>query len=79
MKSSPLRALALALLATPVAFFPCGAAWCQAYPVKPVRLIIGGLPGTAPDVIARLMQPHVSESLRQSLVIDNRGGGVVLD
>ena len=52
-----------------------GPAWCQTYPVKPVRLIIGGLPGTAPDVIARLMAPHVSESLGQSLVIDNRGGG----
>src|SRR5688572_13068961 len=52
-----------------------GSAWCQSYPVKPVRLIIGGLPGTAPDVIARLMSPHITEALGQTLVIDNRGGG----
>jgi tripartite-type tricarboxylate transporter receptor subunit TctC len=51
------------------------AAWGQLYPTKSVRLIIGGLPGTAPDIIARVMQPHVSESLAQPLVIDNRGGG----
>jgi tripartite-type tricarboxylate transporter receptor subunit TctC len=47
----------------------------QPYPVKPIRLVIGGLPGTAPDVIARLIQPHVSEALGEPLVIDNRGGG----
>lgn len=70
MKSSLLHPLALL-----TALLSCGPTWCQSYPTKPVRLIIGGLPGTAPDVIARLMQPHVSESLGQSLVIDNRGGG----
>src|SRR5687767_15741603 len=52
-----------------------GPSWCQSYPVKPVRLIIGVLPGTAPDVIARLMSPHITEALGQTLVIDNRGGG----
>ena len=69
---------ALVLLTAPVVFIAAGPVWCQPYPVKPVRLIIAGLPGTAPDVIARLMQPHVSESLRQSLIIDNRGGGAGL-
>ena len=52
-----------------------GSAWCQTYPAKSVRLIIGGLPGTAPDVIARVMAPHITEALGQALVIDNRGGG----
>jgi tripartite-type tricarboxylate transporter receptor subunit TctC len=73
MKSRWLRAVAL--LTGTVAFVAAVPAWCQPYPAKPVRLIIGGLPGTAPDVIARLMHPHVSESLGQSLIIDNRGGG----
>jgi tripartite-type tricarboxylate transporter receptor subunit TctC len=40
-----------------------------------VRLVIGGLPGTAPDVIARVMAPHITEAFGQTLVIDNRGGG----
>src|SRR5678816_4412644 len=45
-----------------------GSAWCQTYPAKSVRLIIGGLPGTAPDVIARVMAPHITEALGQALV-----------
>ena len=61
-----------------IALVPSGPAWGQAYPTKPVRLIIGGLPGTAPDVIARLFGPGMSESLGQSLILDNRGGGAGL-
>lgn len=64
-------ALSLALVAT-------GSAWGQAYPAKPVRLIIGGLPGTAPDIIARIIGPTMSESLGQVLILDNRGGGAGL-
>jgi len=55
-----------------------GYAWGQTYPTKPVRLIIGGLPGTAPDVISRLISPTISESLGQPLILDNRGGGAGL-
>ena len=61
-----------------IALVPSGSAWGQAYPTKPVRLVIGGLPGTAPDVIARLFGPGMSESLGQSLILDNRGGGAGL-
>ena len=53
-------------------------AWGQAYPTKPVRLIIGGLPGTAPDIIARIIAPSMTESMGQSLILDNRGGGAGL-
>jgi tripartite-type tricarboxylate transporter receptor subunit TctC len=66
---------AVAVLIPSLVLVASGSSWCQPYPVKPVRLIIGGLPGTAPDVIARVMTPHVSEALGQALVIDNRGGG----
>jgi tripartite-type tricarboxylate transporter receptor subunit TctC len=66
---------AFALLAASVALVASGSSPCQPYPAKPVRLIIGGLPGTAPDVIARVIAPSVSESLGQSVIIDNRGGG----
>lgn len=66
------------LLAASIALVPSGSAWGQAYPARPVRLIIGGLPGTAPDVIARLIGPGMSESLGQPLILDNRGGGAGL-
>ena len=65
----------IALLTASAALAAGGSSWCQTYPSRPVRLIIGGLPGTAPDVIARVIGPHVSEALGQSVIIDNRGGG----
>jgi tripartite-type tricarboxylate transporter receptor subunit TctC len=73
MKTTLLRVVVL--LTASLALVAGGSARCQPYPVKPVRLIIGGLPGTAPDVIARVIGPHVSEALGQSVIIDNRGGG----
>ncbi len=65
-------------LAAWIALLAGASAWGQTYPVKPIRLIIGGLPGTAPDVIARLIAPGMSESMGQSLILDNRGGGAGL-
>ena len=72
------RSRAAALLAASIAFVSGGFAWAQAYPVKPVRLIVGGLPGTAPDIIARLVSPTISDGLGQPLIVDNRGGGAGL-
>ena len=69
---------AVVLFAASMALVASGSAWGQTYPAKPVRLIIGGLPGTAPDVIARLIGPTITESLGQPLVLDNRGGGAGL-
>ena len=66
------------VLTASISVFASASGWCQSYPVKPVRLIIGGLPGTAPDVMARVIMPKVSESLGQPIVIDNRGGGAGL-
>ena len=73
MNTGVLRAAVL--LAASILLLAGKSSWSQTYPAKPIRLVIGGLPGTAPDVIARLVQPHVSEALGQPLVIDNRGGG----
>jgi tripartite-type tricarboxylate transporter receptor subunit TctC len=46
----------------------------QAYPTRPVRLILGYAPGNAPDIVARLMGQWLSERLGQPFVIDNRPG-----
>src|SRR5262245_24314454 len=49
-------------------------AWAQAYPSRPVRVIIGFPAGTTADIIARLMGQWLSERLRQPFLIENRPG-----
>src|SRR5207249_4394377 len=63
--------LATSLLAT--------AALAQSYPAKPIRLIVPFAAGGGNDNVARLVGKHLSDSLGQQLVIDNRpGAGGVL-
>jgi tripartite-type tricarboxylate transporter receptor subunit TctC len=49
--------------------------WAQAYPARPVRLIVSSTGGSAPDIFARLIGQWLSERLGQPIVIDNRPGG----
>jgi tripartite-type tricarboxylate transporter receptor subunit TctC len=46
----------------------------QAYPTRPVRLIVGWPPGGGADQVARLIAPSLSERLGQQVVIENRPG-----
>jgi tripartite-type tricarboxylate transporter receptor subunit TctC len=45
------------------------------YPSRPITLIVPFAPGGSSDVVMRLVSKRVSESLKQTIVIDNRPGG----
>jgi tripartite-type tricarboxylate transporter receptor subunit TctC len=63
-------------LAAGVAALPTASrfAWAQAYPSRPVRLIIGYPPGGSADITARLTGQWLSERLGQPVVIESRPG-----
>ena len=46
----------------------------QQYPARPIRFVVTFPPGGTVDITARIVQPKLSESLGQPILIDNRGG-----
>jgi tripartite-type tricarboxylate transporter receptor subunit TctC len=64
------------IFAASLAALALGSGLClaQSYPTKPVRLVVPFPPGGAVDLIARLIQPKMSESLGQTFLIENRQG-----
>ena len=64
-----LRAALLAMLLSAI-----GNASAQAYPTKPVRIVVTGV-GSGGDFAARLLAQGVTATLGQALIVDNRGSG----
>jgi tripartite-type tricarboxylate transporter receptor subunit TctC len=74
MKRRTLKVIAAlaAAAALPLASAP---AWAQAYPNKPVRLIVPFAPGGTTDIIARIVSEKMGGALGQQVLVENKGGG----
>ena len=71
--SSPLRRWALGLAAGMALALP-GAIQAQAYPSKPVKVVVGYAAGGAVDAVARAVGQSLSNSLGQSFIVENKPG-----
>jgi tripartite-type tricarboxylate transporter receptor subunit TctC len=48
--------------------------WAQAYPHKPIRLIVGFPPGGSNDIVARILSPKLGDIIGAQVVVENRAG-----
>jgi len=65
----------LANLAGSLAAMGSSSSWSQAYPSRPIRIVVPYSPGGPVDVTARIFAEPLGRYLRQSIIVDNRAGG----
>jgi tripartite-type tricarboxylate transporter receptor subunit TctC len=65
---------AFALGTSALLSFPVAAAVSDAYPARPMRVIIPYPPGGTSDILARLIGSKLTESWKQQVIVDNRTG-----
>ncbi len=68
------RRLVQAAAAAVCSFAALGSAQAQAWPAKPIKIVVGFAPGGTTDVMARVMAQSLSEALGQPVVVDNKPG-----
>jgi tripartite-type tricarboxylate transporter receptor subunit TctC len=57
-----------------VAALACGGVHAQAYPTKPVRMLVAFPTGGSADIVARLLAQRLSEQVGQNIFVENRPG-----
>ena len=71
MKHHPLRRV---LLASALLGLAVPALHAQAWPQKPIRIVVTFAPGGSSDIVARLLQPGLQEKLGQVVIVENKPG-----
>lgn len=69
-----MKLLFRALFAVALAAFALGTIAADAYPTKPVRIIVPYPPGGGTDILSRLVGKYLGDSLKQSIIVENRPG-----
>ena len=54
--------------------FFCIFSHAQEYPSKPIKIVVGSVPGGSPDFIARSLAQSMSELIKMPVVVENRPG-----
>ncbi len=74
MRVSSVAAAAFAAAAV----FSAPVAQAQAYPHKPIRMVVGFPSGGAPDTLARIVSEKISPAWGQPVVVDNKPGAAAI-
>jgi tripartite-type tricarboxylate transporter receptor subunit TctC len=62
------------LLSLPLSLLLAGGACAQAFPSKPIRIVVPFPAGGTTDIVARLVGSRMSETIGQAVLVENRGG-----
>lgn len=74
MKNIPTRRGVLAAIAVAALAGSASPAFAQAYPTKPITMVVPFPPGGPTDLVARVLAQKLGEQLGQNVIVDNKGG-----